>query len=420
MSFTLHQEQRHVVDKGKAILKQFGIVYLACEVRTGKNFMSMTIAHEGGRRIYRKVLFATKKGAIPGVEKDFADTEFKFDKFKIINFEQLSKESPLYDLIIVDEAHSIGAFAKKSVRATELKRIASNGADVILMSGTPTPESKSQIFHQFWISELSPFASHYTNFHKWAKEYVFVKKRWVNGYEINDYSNAKGDKIDAVLRPYTVTLSQEQAGFQAFVDEEIMYVDVDPKMYALMKVLKKDKIYKMKTRPDIIVADTPVRMQSLFHQISSGTLKVEDNYMTLDESKARFIKEQFRGKKIAIYYLFIQEGELLKKYFPNWTDDQNEFNERNDLVFIRQMVAGREGINLSTADWLVMYNIAFSATTYWQVRARMQTKDRVAAAKLAWIFSRYGIEKSVYQVVAKKKDFTTSYFNDYLISMYGK
>lgn len=418
MPFTLRPEQRQVCDKGRAILKQFGIVYLACEVRTGKNFMSMTIAHEGARRMYRRVLFTTKKGAISGVEKDFADTGYRFEKFKITNFEQLKNEvAGDYDLIIVDEAHSIGAFAKPSNRAKDLKRLASKGADVILMSGTPTPESKSQIFHQFWISELSPFASHFTNFYKWAKEYVIVKKKFVNGWEINDYSNAKSDKIDAALKPYTVTLSQEQAGFKAFVDEEIMYIDIDPKMYSLMKVLKKDKIYRMKSRPEIIIADTPVRMQSLFHQISSGTLKVEEKYMTLDESKARFIKEQFRGKKIAIYYLFIEEGNTLRKYFPNNTEDPNEFNRRKDLVFIRQMVAGREGINLSTADWLVMYNIAFSATTYWQVRARMQTKDRVAAAKLAWIFSRYGIEKSIYQVVAKKKDFTLEYFREYLFGI---
>jgi hypothetical protein len=41
-----------------------------------------------------------------------------------------------------------------------------------------------------------------------------------------------------------------------------------------------------------------------------------------------------------------------------------------------QIVAGREGVNLSTADALVFYNIDFSATSYWQARARLQTKDR--------------------------------------------
>lgn len=416
MPFQLRPEQRQVVDKGRAILKQFGIVYLACEVRTGKNVMSMTIAKEGGRRVYNKVLFATKKGAITGVQADLVLTGYRFQKFKITNFEQLQHEIAEYDLIIVDEAHSIGSFlkGKPNERAKKLKELASKGADVILMSGTPTPETKTQFYHQFWISELSPFASLYTNFYKWAKEFVIVKKKFVNGWMVNDYTQAKSDKIDAFLKPYIVTLSQQQAGFTAFVDEEIMYVDIDPQIYALMKKLKKDKVYRMKTKDLTIIADTPVKMQSLFHQLSSGTLKIEETYIPLDESKIKFIKQRFAGQKIAIYYKFIAEGDIIRKWFPNNTEDPQEFNQRRDLVFVRQMVSGREGVNLSTADWLVMYNIDFSATTYWQARARMQTKDRVAAAKLAWVFSRYGIEKNVYMAVQKKKDFTQSYFAEFL------
>lgn len=412
--FELRPEQRDTVDKAKPILAKFGIVYLACQVRTGKNIMSLTVAKEGIVRKYNKVLFVTKLGAIPGVESDFKMSGYHFDTFHLTNFEQLHKFTPFYDLVIVDEAHSIGAYPKPSIRTKELRRILSKGAHLILMSGTPTPESKSQIFHQFFISEFSPFATNYVNFYKWAKDYVTVTSKWVNGWLVNDYSKAKGDKIDAAIAPYVVTLSQEQAGFTSFVEEEIFEIEIDPQMYGLMKVLKKDKVYRMKKSGETIIGDTPVRLQSLFHQISSGTVKVEENRYTLDESKAKFIKEKFYGKKIALYYLFIEEGEVLKKYFPNWTDNQEEFNNSRDKAFIRQMVSGREGINLSTADWLIMYNIAFSATTYWQVRARMQTKDRVKASKIAWIFSKHGLERSVYNAVCRKKDFTNSYFREYL------
>jgi hypothetical protein len=59
---------------------------------------------------------------------------------------------------------------------------------------------------------------------------------------------------------------------------------------------------------------------------------------------------------------------------------------------------------------MVMYNIAFSATSYYQARARIQTRDRTKAAKLYWIFSDHGIEDKVYGVVKKKKNFTSYYF----------
>ena len=74
-----------------------------------------------------------------------------------------------------------------------------------------------------------------------------------------------------------------------------------------------------------------------------------------------------------------------------------------------QIVSGREGISLRKADCLVYYNIDFSATSYWQSRDRMTTKER-NASDVYWIFSKGGIEKDVYRAVTKKKDYTLSHF----------
>ena len=75
-----------------------------------------------------------------------------------------------------------------------------------------------------------------------------------------------------------------------------------------------------------------------------------------------------------------------------------------------QIQSGREGISLRSADLIIMYNIDFSATSYWQVRARMQYKGREGACPIHWLFSDLGIESKVYQAVSKKKNFTVSYY----------
>ena len=409
----LRPEQRIKVDEAKLILAEKHVVYLAAEVRTGKTIMALSIAHESNHRYYGKVCFITKKKAISSIETDYNNSGYRFDRFLVTNFEQAQNITEKFDLYIIDEAHSIGAFAKPSGRAKKIRDLIGT-SDVILMSGTPNPESFSQLFHQFWVTQYGPF-QRYTNFYKWARDFVDVKKRFINGYDINDYSKAKEEAVKDAVRPYMVQFSQQEAGFTSYVEEEIIYVPIDVRMYALMDKLKKDKVYQMKCG-DYIVADTPVKMQSLFHQISSGTVIATDLsqqerlYHTLDESKAWFIKTKFAGQKIAIYYKFVQELEILKKVFPDWTDVPEEFNRRSDKTFIMQMVSGREGINVSTADALVMYNIDFSATTYWQVRARMQTKDREKASKMYWIFSKQGIEKFVYKAVTKKKNYTSAYF----------
>jgi len=74
-----------------------------------------------------------------------------------------------------------------------------------------------------------------------------------------------------------------------------------------------------------------------------------------------------------------------------------------------QIVSGREGISLKKASALIYYNIDFSATSYWQSRDRMTTKDRLKN-KVYWIFARKGIEHQIYKAVTKKKDYTLNHF----------
>ena len=62
------------------------------------------------------------------------------------------------------------------------------------------------------------------------------------------------------------------------------------------------------------------------------------------------------------------------------------------------------------------YNIDFSATSYWQSRDRMTTKNRLNNS-VYWIFSKGGIEDDIYKAVTKKKDYTVKHFKRDLLSL---
>jgi len=64
----------------------------------------------------------------------------------------------------------------------------------------------------------------------------------------------------------------------------------------------------------------------------------------------------------------------------------------------------------------VYYNIDFSATSYWQSRDRMTTKDRLQS-DVYWIFADRGIETKIYDMVIKKKDYTLRHFKKDLLSL---
>ena len=138
--------------------------------------------------------------------------------------------------------------------------------------------------------------------------------------------------------------------------------------------------------------------------------------MVLDKSKAEFIKGHFAGKKLGIFYKFKAELKAMKDVFgDSLTTDLEEFNSTDKSIAL-QIVSGREGLSLRNADCIVYYNIDFSATSYWQSRDRMTTKDRTHN-DVYWVFSKGGIEDKIYKAVTKKKDYTLSHFRRDLLSL---
>lgn len=416
MSLTLRDYQETISTDAAKMLEWLKIVYLAMQVRTGKSATALATCEKFGAK---NVLFITKKKAKSSIKND-DDVSGDYDKmnpsFKLhlINYEQIHNLSPDYkfDVVILDEAHCLGQFAKPSERTKLLKQLCT-GKPIIYLSGTPTPESFSQIYHQFWVSSFSPFKQ-YKNFYQWAKDYVTVKKKYYYNREINDYSNANKEKVDAMTKHLFISWTQEQAGFTAHVKEEIIKIPMQSCTYSLAKILKTKKVYIGKGGEEIL-ADTAVKLMGKLHQIYTGSVLAEDKtFVIFDNSKVNFIKEHFKGQKIAVFYKFRAEGEMLTTAFgESITTDPQEFNESTDKTFISQIQSGREGINLSTADCLIMLNIDFSSVSYQQAKARIQTKDRTKDALLYWIFAIGGIEEKIYEVVQSKQDFTIAHFKQY-------
>ena len=395
--------QKNIIEEGTKRLSRLRIIMLAMEVRTGKTLTSLGIAN--GMDI-TSVLFITKKKAISSIEQDYKLLNPNYS-LKVTNFEAIHKVNGKdYDLIIVDESHSLGAFPKASVRTKRIKEIVGKKY-CILLSGTPTPESWSQIFHQFWVSEYTPFLE--KSFYKWAKGYVNVTQRKINGYNVNNYSDAKENLIRQKISKHIISFSQSEAGFTSKVNEHILHVQMKPTTYELVKTIEKDRVYEGKNG-GVILADTPVKLMQKVHQLYSGTIKLEDgSSATIDNSKGVFIKNKFQGKKIGIFYKFKEELKLLQSvYGEELTTELEEFNATNKNIAL-QIVSGREGISLSKADYLVYFNIDFSATSYWQSRDRLTTKDRMQN-DVYWIFSKGGLEDKIYRQVQEKKSFTTKHY----------
>ncbi len=405
--FNLRDYQNSSVVNGLNILNKHKLLMLIMQVRTGKTFTSMEIAKRYGAKA---VLFITKKKAISSIDEDYITAKHTY-KFLCTNYEQVKNIEESFDFIIIDECHSLNQYPKASQRTKLIKQIAKD-KPIIFLSGTVSPESYSGLFYQLWVSSYSPWRE-YNSFYKWCHAgYVTVKQKFIGaGRRVNDYSCGNKTKILLDINKYFITVSQEEAGFKQKPVEKFLTCNMTDKTGRVIKRLLKDKV--LEGKEDAITCDSGVKLKSKILQLCGGSVITDSgNAIIFDKSKAEFIKEYFKDSKIGIFYVFKAEKEMLIEAFgeDNITESPEEFNECKNKVFISQIKSGREGINLKTADCLVMYGIDYAAVSYFQAIHRHQYINRATPLLIYWVFSQFGLERKVYDIVSNKQTFTMSYF----------
>jgi hypothetical protein len=399
-----------------------GWAYLAGEVRVGKTLTVLEVAQRLG---VTRCLFLTKKKAIASIEAD-RDALDLTDRAQVTNYEQVHKLTGQYDLLILDEAHCLGAYPKASLRARQV----AGGLTYdrcILLSGTPSPESLSQLYHQIRIASAAGLSTavpwQQPSFYKWAAAgYVNVRtKRVGTGQEVNDYSDANEALIMADLAPHMVRITQQQAGFQTQIIEQVHQVRMAPQTYADTGKLMRDDVVTVGMGWPV-VADTAAKQMQKLRQMYSGTVIPEGaaEGVILDTSKVDYIRNRFRWR-LAILYCFQAEGVMLRQaYGPLATDSPEEFAARPDSVFIGQVQASREGVNLSPADDLVFLGIDYSALSYLQGRDRASALGRTVPPRVHWILAANSLELKVYDKVRAKESYTAAHFRADRGSLSGK
>jgi hypothetical protein len=402
--YILRDYQVQNAKESTEILNRLGIVYLQHEQRSGKTLTALKIASNVNAN---NVLFLTKKKAISSIIGDHKDFNFNFN-LEVTNYESLHKVTGSFDLVILDEASSLGAYPKPSIRTKLIKQKFANHK-LILLSGTPASESYSQWFHQFWVSNKSPFKN-YINFYKWAKDYTTPSFIYTTYGQSNDYSKAKIDLIDKVIQSYVHKFSQKSAGFENVIIKHLHFIDMLPITYRIIDKLKKDNIVIGKENN--IIADSSVKLMSKVHQLGTGTIIFDSgDKAIIDYSKALFIKNNIKGKLAILYYFKEELTMLIDVFGDNITNDLEEFN-KTDKHFVGQQYSCAMGVNLSKADNLIYLNFGFSGTNFVQSIDRLTILSR-KETNVHFILANKTLDLQILKTIENKRNFTIKMYEQF-------
>ena len=386
--------QDRAVELALPILNDHGMVVLNMECRTGKNITSFKLVEKYGAK---KVLMISPKSAFYGIMDDLKvyDPNFKID---IINLESLHKIKNVYDLIVFDEYHNLRYTEKPKIKNKRFEQF--SNLPRVCLTGTLFPEGHASAYSLF-----EKEFKEYKNFYAWFNDYGILEEKRFGRNKFKVYQKTRTKEIFDRINKYIVAVTQEDAGFTQFANEEIIKVS-SRKVNALCDAMSSDKIIRYGDGEDeVCVAENISKEFSAICQMQGGTLKLDEKrFLIIDKYKVNYIRENFSGK-IAIYYKYKADLKMIiENMDQGWKhcETVEEFRESTgDCFFAGQFRSKREGITLDFCNTLIFYGMPHSNLDYLQSKERMLTKNKTEVSKVYFLITEF--EEKIYETVKTVK-----------------
>lgn len=376
----------HQIEASKSLIKickTKGCAYLFGPPRVGKTLTALEAATQLNNLFSKpkKIIVFTRKNAIEGWTK-----YNNIYAFEIANYEKIVKlKKDDYSLVIIDEAHNFSAFPKPSQRIKDFKAFCIN-KPILFLSGTPFVEGYLKAYSQFSISSYSPFKDFKTPY-SFFNTYGISYKKYLAGRMIETYSKCKTIEIEKLLKPYIVKLTYKDAGFTYQNYDEIFLIN--------SKYKELEKRIRIQCVLDKNILETASSVNQCLHQLCGGwfrgTLYSQEKLLWLK----KYISKS-KGKTAIMAY-FIEEQEELSKIFKDCT--------------ILSSTKYCEGIDLSHYDNFILYSFGYSGSKFIQLRDRIVNLTKDKPTKVIIPLLKDGIDKNIYEVVSKKKNFNLKSFS---------
>lgn len=380
-------------DEALPILRQYGIVYLAAEERTGKTLAAILLAESVPGK---SVLVVTKKKAIDGWLETLNAYKGTTKAYTVTNYHRVLKCQPEYDLVILDEAHNyLSSYPKHGKIWREVKPIC-KGRPIIYISATPHAQGPQQLYGQLSISSFSPWKKH-KNFYEWFRLFGKPYDIKINGVPIRQYDKCDEELILGSCEHLFVTKTRRELGFAQEPTDKIHWVPLYTNTKAVYNELLEHNIVELSI--GTLVCDTKSKLRYALHQLEGGTAKIDDNrYVLANDEKVQYIKQTFGDTKdLVIMYNYIPERDKLEQHFKHAT--------------ILQATSFAEGVDLHEYENLVIYSQDFSTARHTQRRARQANKKRTTPIIVHYLLVKKAISHQVYKTVSlNKKNYVDSVF----------
>ena len=426
-------QQKGCIDECIQKIKDKNGCLLYGDMRTGKTRVSLMTAYEMG---FDKVLFLTKKANKDNVHKDLHALKIDFTTCLIDTTEKFIRQDTASrcDMIIIDESHlKISTYPRPSKTWNILNRyIKEAKCKVMLLTGTPAPETDSQIYHQLALIPDNDLKKQYKDFYKFAKENVKMKYRYLGARMIEEYDKCTlCEQAREIIDGYIIRMKGDESKRKNRYSQEVVMIE-SPKTEACINDIHNWGYYNNEdSHIEEIYCNTKPGRLHMIRMLAGGSYFIQN---TKKEVFGMYTRDKFfntyhcfpcekqdyimdavgdRSKRIAIFYYYKSELAMLQELLGDvCTVEVEEFNDKKKNVIVLQSISKREGIKLREIDEMIFYSIDWSALTYIQARERgISFHDEHARDyKIKFLINsnKNSIDYKVYDTIVNKNENFTS------------
>lgn len=294
-----------------------------------------------------------------------------------------------YDMVIIDESSSFKDQDTKRFRA--LKGIRPKVKRMVLLTGTPAPESLMDLWSQLYLLDKGErLGTTLTGY----REAYFIQKHNGRGYKVRPQSVKEiYDRISDVC----ISMKTEDYLTLPGRIEHVINLQFDQALQDKYDDFEEEQIMKMFVAPqtgepvEITAVNAGVLVNKLLQFANGAVYDIDRNVHHIHDLKLDALGELIeaaQGQPVIVFYQYIHDRDRILKKFSGrlltGPKDVDDWNAGKIPLFVLHAASAGHGLNLQDGGHIVIwFGLTHSAEKYQQANKRV---DRQGQKKITMIY----------------------------------
>lgn len=326
---------------------------------------------------------------------------------KLVHFIGKNKGKWPFDTLVIDESSNFKNSSTQRYKA--VKRILPYCRRVILLTGTPSPNSLLGLWAQIFLLDAGKRLGH--TFGGFKENYFIPGSR--QGPIIFNWIPKKIAEQQIYDQISDLCLSMQSADYLELPPRIDIYEEVELKSYERYKEFKDTEVLQLSNDFNLTPVNSAAMYSKLLQYCNGAVYRGDGSYEVVDDSKLEALAEDVEsldGDPVFIAYMFQSDFERMQKAIPGIrkvsTDAEiDEWNAGKIPVACAQIQSLAYGINLQEGgNHLYMFGLSWDLEVVLQMLARIDRQGKTKPTIVKYFVAKNSIEQVVIERLAGKLD----------------